>query len=59
MSIRKSRDGWFAPLDWIGDASDVVASYLRDTDNPRTLDPSDVPGSAEETSSSTRSSLRD
>ena len=44
MSIRKNRDGWFAPLDRIEDAMDAVATYLRDTDNLRTLDPSDVPG---------------
>ncbi len=44
VSIRKSRDGWFAPLDRIEDAMDAVATYLRDTDNLRTLDPSDVPG---------------
>ena len=44
MSIRKSRDGWFAPLDRIDDVMDVVATYLRDTDNLRTLDPSAVPG---------------
>ncbi|MTG90844.1 cell filamentation protein Fic [Cellulosimicrobium sp. BIT-GX5] len=44
VSIRKSRDGWFAPLDRIEDAMDAVATYLRDTDNLRTLDPSAVPG---------------
>ncbi len=44
VSIRKSRDGWFAPLDRIDDAMDAVATYLRDTDNLRTLDPSAVPG---------------
>ncbi|WP_454044667.1 Fic/DOC family protein [Cellulosimicrobium sp. Marseille-Q8652] len=44
VSIPKSRDGWFAPLDRIEDAMDVVATYLRETDNLRTLDPGDVPG---------------
>lgn len=44
VSIRRSRDGWFAPLDRIEDAMDAVATYLRDTDNLRTFDPSDVPG---------------
>ncbi|MBD5788365.1 Fic family protein [Cellulosimicrobium terreum] len=44
VSIRKSRDGWFAPLDRIEDAMGVVATYLRDTDNLRTLDAGDVPG---------------
>lgn len=44
VSIRKSRDGWFAPLDRIEDAMDAVATYLSDTDNLRTLDPSAVPG---------------
>ncbi len=44
VSIRKSRDGWFAPLDRIEGAMDAVATYLRDTGNLRTLDPSAVPG---------------
>lgn len=44
MSIRKSRDGWFAPLDRIEDAMDAVATSLRYTDNLRTLGPSAVPG---------------
>lgn len=44
MSIRKSRDGWFAPLDRIEDAMDAVATSLCVTDNLRTLDPRAVPG---------------
>lgn len=43
VSIRKSRDGWFAPLDRIEDAIGTVARYVDESDMLRAAEPRDVP----------------
>lgn len=43
VSIRKSRDGWFAPLERIEEAVGAVATYVRESDMLRSADERDVP----------------
>lgn len=43
VSIRKSGDGWFAPLDRIEDAIGTVARYVDESDMLRAAEPRDVP----------------
>lgn len=44
VSIRKGRDGWFAPLDRIAPTMQAVGEQIARTENLRGIDPERIPG---------------